>query len=877
MSEADGPTKRVSSATPPSLGDPSGLPTLDADATLDTSGSATPRAVSGASRADPATTEPKSIGAYRLVQKLGEGGMGQVWLAEQTAPLKREVALKLIRAGMYDDALLLRFQSERQALATMNHPCIAKAFDAGSTPEGQPYFVMEYVPGQPVTDYCDDQRLKIRERLELFIKICEGVQHAHQKAIIHRDLKPANILIVEVDGKPTPRIIDFGIAKAVSSQPARETSFTQFVGGFVGTPGYMSPEQTDPAVDDVDTRTDVYSLGVVLYVLLTGSLPFDSALWKEKPLHEVLRQLREEDPPRPSTKISTAREPQKATAEFRQTEAHQLVGLLRGDLDWITMKAVEKDRARRYGSPSELAADIQRYLRHEPVTARPASAAYRVRKYIRRHRIGVSIAAGLAIVLVAFAVTQAVQLRRITRERDRADRITDFMTRMFKVSDPGEARGNTITAREILDSATKNVGTGLANDPELQAQLMDIMGNVYDSLGLYPQGEQLYQQALDIQRREIGPERRETLETMSNLAKNCMRQGRYSEAQKLYVETLGKQLRALGSEHQDVLRTKSDMAALLRNQGRYTEAEKLYREALDGLRRSLGPEHPDTLLTMNNLAMTLEQEGRSGEAERLERETLDLQRMVLGPEHPSTLLTMTALSWTLKHEGHYAETEKLQRDTLEIQRRILGPEHPDTLLSMDNLANTLIHEGRFAEGENLQRETLEILRRVRGPEHPSTLTSMNDLANTLAEEGRYAETEKLQRETLGIQQRTMGPEHPDTLLSMNNLSDTLVHEGRFAEGEKLQRETLAIQRRTLGPDHPDTAVSTYNLGSIAAHRGQRDEAFSLLREAVDHGLRPEFDLGIEQDPDLKSLHVDPRFAALVAHAKDRAAAAQKPK
>jgi eukaryotic-like serine/threonine-protein kinase len=817
-----------------------------------------------------------SIGPYVLVKKLGEGGMGQVWLAEQTVPVRRQVALKLVKGGLYDSAVIQRFEAERQSLAVMNHPAIAKVFDAGSTADGQPYFVMEYVPGLPITRYCDEKKLKVRERLELLIKVCEGVQHAHQKAIMHRDLKPSNILVVEVDGKATPRIIDFGIAKAISSKAGGDqTMFTQ-VGALIGTPGFMSPEQADPSVLDVDTRTDVYSLGVVLYVLLTGMLPFDSEGGKKKPIDGLLRQLREEDPPSPSTKVNAEKETGAAAAERRGTEAKQLVKLLRGDLDWITMKAVEKERARRYGTPSELAADIERYLENRPVVARPASAGYRLKKYVQRHRVGVAVAAGAVGLLVAFAVMQGAQLRRITRERDRANRIADFMTSMFKVSDPSEARGNNITAREILDKASKDIDTGLAKDPELQAQMMKVMGNVFDSLGLYPQGEQLYQRVLDIQRREIGPERRETLETMSNLAKNWMRQGRYSEAQELYVETLGKQLRALGSENQDVLRTKSDMAAVLRNQGRYNEAEKLYTEAFDGLRRSLGPEHPDTLLTMNNLAMTLEQEGRSGEAERLERETLDLQRSVLGPEHPSTLLTMNALSWTLTHEGRYAETEKLQRDTLEIQRRILGPEHPDTLLSMDNLANTLVHEGRFAEGEKLQRETLEILRRVRGPEHPNTLTSMNDLANTLADEGRYAETEKLQRETLAIQQRIMGPEHPDTLLSMNNLSDTLVHEGRFAEGEKLQRETLAIQRRTLGPDHPDTAVSTYNLGSIAAHRGQRDEAFSLLREAVDHGLRPEFDLGIEQDPDLKSLHGDPRFAALVVHAKERAAATHKP-
>ena len=319
-----------------------------------------------------------SIGPYRLIRKLGEGGMGQVWLAEQSAPVKRQVALKIIKAGSYDDSALLRFDLERQALAIMDHPAIAKVFDAGSTPQGQPYFVMEYVPGFPITDYCDRKRLPARERLALFIKVCEGVQHAHQKAIMHRDLKPSNILVVEVDGKPMPRIIDFGIAKAISQQSEDETLMTR-AGGMLGTPGYMSPEQADPSVLDVDTRADVYSLGVVLYELLTGVLPFDVKQWKTKPLHEVLRQLHEEDPTSPSTRISGDPTSNDA-AEKRNTDARQLVSLLRGDLDWITLKALEKDRARRYGTPLELAADLNRYLQNEPVTARPASAAYRAKK-----------------------------------------------------------------------------------------------------------------------------------------------------------------------------------------------------------------------------------------------------------------------------------------------------------------------------------------------------------------------------------------------------------------------------------------------------------------------------------------------------------------
>ena len=523
---------------------------------------------------------------FQLIRRLGEGGMGQVWLAEQTSPVRRQVALKLIKAGMYDEALVQRFQSERQSLAIMDHPAIAKVFDAGATSQGQPYFVMEYVPGLPITEYCDQKKLKIRDRLELFIQACDGVQHAHQKAIIHRDLKPANILVIEVDGKPVPRIIDFGLAKATTPQVAGESIFTQ-MGHFVGTPGYMSPEQADPTLQDIDTRTDVYSLGVVLYVLLTGLQPFETRQRQKQPLEELLRKLREEEPPRPSTKVSTDRDTSAMTADARGTEPRQLVTILRGDLDWITMKALEKDRARRYGAPSELAADIRRHLNHEPVDARPASASYRLRKYARRHRVAVGVVAGLVLLLAAFSVLQALQLRRITRERDRATRerdratrITDFMTGMFKVSDPSEARGNSVTAREILDKASNDMQKGLAKDPEVQSQMTQVMASTYTNLGLYPRAHELAKHALDARLSLLGQDDPKTLESMAQLG------------------------------------------WILNSEGHYVEAEKTERQALDGERRILGPEDPLTLETMSNMSYVVQGQGDFGQGEKLAREVI---------------------------------------------------------------------------------------------------------------------------------------------------------------------------------------------------------------------------------------------------------------
>jgi non-specific serine/threonine protein kinase/serine/threonine-protein kinase len=727
-----------------------------------------------------------SIGPYQLLELIGTGGMGEVWLAEQTQPVHRRVALKLIKAGMDTGEVVARFQYERQALAQMDHPNIAKVFDAGSTPQGRPYFVMDYITGIPITDYCDQHKLTLRERLELFVQVCEGVQHAHQKAVIHRDLKPSNILVSEVNGKPLPRIIDFGVAKATAQRLTADTLFTR-AGAVLGTPAYMSPEQAGSAGLDVDTRTDVYSLGVVLYELLVGARPlaFDKLAFDE-----ILRRLREQEAPRPSTKLRTLGGQSGITAQNRGSDPPALARQLRGDLDAIALKALEKDRLRRYATPSDLAADVVRYLRHEPVSAHPASPLYRAGKYVRRHGVGVAVAGGLLLLLIAFGVAQGLQLRRTTLERDRADRITAFMTGMFKVSDPSAARGSNVTAREILDKASKEIGAGLARDPQTQAQMMHVMGEVYDNLGLYPQAQALLTEAAGIRR------------------------------------------------------------------------------------RVLGPRDPATLASLSKLSWTLMEQGLDAEAEKLARETLDLQRRVLGPDHQDTLTSMNTLAGALSAEGRRADAEKLLRDTLDIRRRVMGPEHPATLIAMTNLAELLNAEGRPAEAEKLQRETLDILRRVSGPEDTATLTSMMRLAGVLLSEGSYAEAEKLNREALDIRRRIWGPDHPDTLQVMSNLAVVIYAQGRYAEAEKLQRETLDIQRRVLGVSHPYTAISIYNLGCMSAHTGNRDRALALLREAVDHGLRPDTALGIEKDPDLKSLHADPRFAALVAYVKERVAAAQ---
>ncbi|HKW16470.1 MAG TPA: protein kinase [Terriglobales bacterium] len=659
----------------------------------------------------PSAIKSRSIGPYQLLEKLGEGGMGQVWLAEQTTPLHRRVALKLIRWAMYDDALLHRFQAERQSLAVMHHPSIAKVFDAGATPEGQPYFVMEYVPGLPITEYCDQKKLKIRDRLELFIKVCEGVQHAHQKAIIHRDLKPANILVSEVDGRPVPRIIDFGLAKTLDAEVAGQSIYTH-AGMFLGTPGYMSPEQCDPTTQDVDTRTDVYSLGVILYVLLTGEAPFDASELKKKPFAEMLRAMREQDPPRPSTKISSAPNTMSATAEARDTEARQLVSQLRGDLDWITMKAVEKDRIRRYATASDLAQDIVHYLCHEPVTARPTSVPYRAWKYVRRHRIGVAVGSVIGALLIAFGIFQGIQLRRITRERDRADRIAEFMTGIFKTSDPSERLGGTVTAAQLLDKAAKDISTGLSKDPELQTSLMHVIGRAYMYQGLWPRSQSLFEGAIKASSSVGQQEGRETLLTMHDLAWTLLQEGRTAEALRLERELVDTQTRVLGPDHIDTLASISELAFTLCLEGaagkeKCAEAAKLNGDVLEKQKRVLGPEAHYTIVTMDNQAIMLAASGQPAEAEKLERQALWLHMKIDGEENLATINCLFNLGEMQREEHHDQEAMESFRHALDVETRVLGPNQPEIAVTKYDLATMLARNGKEDEALSLLRDAID--------------------------------------------------------------------------------------------------------------------------------------------------------------------------
>ena len=769
----------------------------------------------------PEAQPSQAVGPYTLIRKIGEGGMGQVWLAGQTEPLCRQVALKLLRPALFDDSLLRRFQSERQSLAVMEHPAIAKVFDAGMTDDGQPYIVMEHLPGEPITRYCDRRKLGLAARLELLAKVCDGVQHAHQKAVIHRDLKPANILVIEVDGEPTPRIIDFGLAGTIQPRVASMDASVgvEFLGG---TPGYMSPEQVRG--DDLDTRTDVYSLGIVLYELLAGVLPFDK---------ESLRQALILPAPLPGTKIAAGSQDAETAAANRGLNAKQLARALRGDLDAIAARALEIDRSRRYGSPSELAADIRRYLQSLPVEARSAGSLYHLGRYVRRHRVA-AVAASVVVVLVAGAsILEAISLRRIARERDRAARIVDFMIRSFRVSDPSEARGNQVTAREILDKLSGQIGTELSRDPEDQAEMMMAMGAVYENLGLYSRAESLYRQAATTREQHLGPENSETLKAKASLGWALYRRGRFADSEALLRQVLEIRQRRFGSEDKDTFAVKDQLGAVLNDDGHPREAETLVRQALAFRRGAFGDSNPDTLISTNHLALALQNQGRWQEAEDLDRRLL--------------------ASW----------------------KQLEGADSPHSLLAADNLAIVLYREGRFADAESLDRSTLETKKRVLGPEHPETVRSMNTLTAILVDEGKLEEAQSLSENVLAIRRRVLGPEHHLTLSVMSNLAEILTRRGDLKRAEDLLVSARSTEARVLGPDHPATALATYNLGCLLLREGHRDQALGLLREAVDHGLEGWVVKGMPKDPDLSQLHGDPKFDALLAYADRRVAMAPK--
>ncbi|HTZ58044.1 MAG TPA: tetratricopeptide repeat protein, partial [Acidobacteriaceae bacterium] len=647
------------------------------------------------------------------------------------------------------------------------------------------------------------------------------------------------------------------------------TMFTQ-LGAPIGTIGYMSPEQAGSGGEDIDTRSDVYSLGVVLYELLVGALPLDL---KKLATDEALRRLRDQDAPRPSTRLRLLAGDSTVAAQNRSADLPTLTRQLKGDPDAIALKAVERDRQRRYASPSELAADIERYLRNEPVSAHVPSRAYRARKYIRRHRVGVGLASAVLLLLVGFAIAQTIELRAIRKERDRADRVTAFMTGMFKVSDPSAARGNDIRVREVLDKASTQIVNGLAKDPEDQARLMQVMAEVYRNLGLYPQSESLLRRTLAIEDKVSGADKPDTLKSMNALAGVLDEESRYADAEKVARDEVERRTRVRGPLDRGTIDATRQLAYILVDEGHYAQAEPISREAAATALREFGPLDATTIAAERTLAVNLAYAGKLAEAEKAFREGLKADVATLGPDDIQTLRAEGNLGAILLQQHKYPEAEKLFREVIAKLDRVLGPDHPTTLLDKGNLALTLLDEKRYPEAENLFRETLAAKTKKLGAEHRSTLVTAGNLADTLLKEQKYAEAEQVVRQNLAIEERTLGKDHTDTLMSETVLGEILTKEGHYPEAEKVLKEDYDSLLRIVGKDHEYTSQAAFYLAELNAVEGKKGDALTWLGSAIDHGLISEDNPA--DDSAFKALHGDPTFEALVARQNAKIAADAK--
>jgi eukaryotic-like serine/threonine-protein kinase len=781
-----------------------------------------------ASAMEPDTTPPQ-IGPYTIHEILGEGGMGIVYAATQEAPLRREVAIKLVTSDPRSARVLERFEVERRTVARLDHPAIARVFDAGTAPDGRPYFVMERVRGDPITTFADEQRLTTRERLDLFLAVCAGVQHAHQRGVIHRDLKPSNVLVTrEADG-PRPHIIDFGIARATLEPSEERLTLT---GHLLGTPDYMSPEQAGVVDVDVDTRTDVYALGVILYQLLCGTRPYSFAKPTAGEIHRVLGGP---PPRRPSTVVKEATVD---AATARRSTPERLRRRLQGDLDNVALKALAREPDRRYASVEQLARDIRRHLAGLPVEARAATWSYRAGKFVGRHQAAVAGVTAVLLLLVAFALVTARQARVLQQERDRARReaetarqVSKFLVELFEDADPAQSKGDAITAREILDRGAARISKELGKQPEVQARLLSTMGDVYLALGLYDPAGSLLEQALARQQALPAADPAELAATLDRLGglKHDLRDMAGSEEYSRRALELRR--RTFGDESEEVADSLVNVAIAMRGNGRTAEADVLYRESIALYRRLFGSEDARVGWALYNYAWSLHQQGRVDEAEPFYVEAASLQRRLLG-EHPELRDTLNSMAGVYFHRAQYQKAGEVWEEALAISRRLSGDSHTATARAYHNLARVPLALGDFARAESLARRAVEINLATIGPDHPNTATTQQSQGLALWRLGRLAEAERSLRSALGNRERTAGPDSQLTGATVAALAHVVREAGREEEALSLARRAAAIGEAQAARWPTAAAGMIESLAVLQAARGEPAEALSLWRRAL---------------------------------------------
>ena len=775
---------------------------------------------------------PDRIGPYEVIRLLGEGGMGSVYLARRAdGEIDRMVALKTIRPDLRTPELIRRFRQERQIAATLVHPSIARLLDVGTDTGGQPFLVMEYIEGEPIDRHCDAGQLPLDHRLELFRSVCAAVHFAHQRLVVHRDLKPGNIL-VGADG--VPKLLDFGIAKLLETDVDEDGDATRTAVHLM-TPEYASPEQVRG--EPVGTASDQYSLGVLLYRLLTGRRPYRTT--SSLP-HDLARAVCENEPERPSTAARRAAHDDGRAHLPSGLPPERLHRQLRGDLDAIVLRTLRKEPERRYPSVAHLAEDLRLYLEGLPVTARRGSTFYRAAKHVRRHRAAFGAAAAAILLVIAAAITFAVQANRLgralgqaDRERSRAERVSDFLIDVFKVSDPGEARGSTVTAREILDRGAARITEELRDEPEAAAAMMDVMGQVYANLGLYPHAQELLETALAQRQAEPEPDGDDLAASLAHLAAVQHARGNYDDAGASLDKALALREAAHGHDHPLIADTLHAMAVLQHSRGHYQAAEHLYREAL-AIRRD-DPDVPPTVVaqTLVNLAGLLRARGDYAGARPLLEEALASQRQAWAGDHPEIATTLDSLGALDYRAGDLDAAERDYREALAMRERVLGPDHPNVAETLNGLGLVLHARGDVTDAEAMLRRSLALRRSALGDDHPRTTTTLNNLAWLLHDTGRYAEAEPLYRQALEANRRRLGDEHPMVAGNLNNLGLLAVDRGNLDAAEPLYRQALAIIRSQLGPDSPSAAYPLTNLADLFLEGGDLDDAEPLYREALE--------------------------------------------